>query len=793
MSESAPTASRFDEPDWPAQGKRGVVFLLDVASSLEEEMLRGWIQRARPDDVDPADIEVIHIPSSRRPGRTRLGPLDPVLATTDDLLLAPLRVLWLPEARDSHHITGWRDVLHFWGDPRDPGRLRARWIARFAPGRCRVVVAEPAPVSELRDRWRAAAGRDVAETVGLAQFVARQAALALDRAERKVRGARYKVPRFLHEEILTRPSFRGGLDHLAREEGRKPAAVRRAAERYLKEIAANHSPRMIDIFAQLSRSSSTRGYNALRFEQQEIETIRGLAQQHPVVFLPTHKSNLDHMVLFHLLHEDGMPPNHTAGGINMNFLPFGPVARRAGIFFIRRSFSDNEIYKFVLRAYVDFLVEKRFPLEWFIEGGRSRSGKMLPPRYGMLSYVVDAYRRGKSEDVILIPVSIAYDQISEVDEYSREERGAAKEAEGFAWLVKFLHQVGRQYGGIGLRFGEPISLREAIGPSDPNGSGVAHDDLTVPKLAFEVCARINRVTPITPISLGMVALLACGDRAMSLAEIHVSLIDLVDFVNRRNLPTTTKLMFESPDDVRATLDPLVESDVLMRFDEGPEVIYSIAPDQHLTAAYYRNTVIHFLVNSAIVELALLRASQSEPGTGTQEFWDEAMHIRDLLKFDFFFSEKEDFRNEIRAELSLHSEDWEQHLGDPVAVRTFLEQIRPFHAHRTLRAFIEAYQVVADRLVMLGGAPVADEAKLLSDCMIWGKQYTLQRRIRSAESVSKLLLENGLKLARNRGLLDDEKDALAPARERLADELREMSRRINAIDALASARRAGALE
>lgn len=279
---------------------------------------------------------------------------------------------------------------------------------------------------------------------------------------------------------------------------------------------------------------------------------------------------------------------------------------------------------------------------------------------------------------------------------------------------------------------------------------------------------------------------------MSLAEIHISLTNLVDFVTRRGLPTTTKLAFGSHEEIRETLDPLVESGVLARFDDGPEVIYSIAPGQHLSAAYYRNTVIHFLVNSAIVEVALLRASESEAETSAQEFWDEAMRIRDLLKFDFFFSDKEEFREEIRNELSIYSPDWEQATADPVEARAFLERIRPFHAHRTLRAFLEAYQVVADRLVMLGSEPVADESKLLRDCMVWGKQYTMQRRIRSAESVSKILLQNGLKLARNRGLLDGEPGKIEAARKLLVDELRETGRRINAIDALASARRAGAL-
>ncbi len=791
MSEPCDAAHPENVSVWPGDGAKKLLFLLDAASALEERILRDWIEAKRPEGLDVNDIDAIRIPSSRRARQSRFGPLEPALATVDDPLLAPLRVAWLPAVREGRRAAGLSDLLRM-GDPRDPGALRARWILEFSPDRCHVVVAEPAPVSLLRERWRAASGRDVSETMGLDRFVARQAALALDRAERKLRGARYKVPRFLREEILLKPSFQGGLDRLAHEQGQASKKVRKDAARYLKEIAASNSPLMIDVFAQLCRSSSTRGYDALHFDPAQIEEIRVLAQQHPVVFLPSHKSNLDHPVLFLTLHEAGFPPSHTAGGINMNFFPVGSVARRAGIFFIRRTFKDNEVYKFVLRSYIDFLVEKRFPLEWFIEGGRSRSGKLLPPRYGMMSYVVDSYRRGKSEDVILIPVSVAYDQISEVAEYAREQRGGSKQAEGLGWLIRFLHGLGRHYGSIDLRFGEPLSLRAALGPPDGGIAESIEQDLTVPKLSFEVCARINRVTPITPISLAMLALLGVGDRAMSLSEIQSALSDLVDYVARRGLPTTSKIAFETKESVRNTLAPLVESGILSCFDEGAEVIYSIAPGQHLCGAYYRNTVIHFLMNSAIVELALLRVAESRESEGAEVFWREALRLRDVLKFDFFFSEKEEFRREITIELALVSRDWQAFIEDPRSARDFLEEIRPFHAHRTLRAFFEAYALVADRLEALGDERAEDEKQLLRDCMVWGKQYTLQRRIRSAESVSKTLLQNGIRLASNHGLLDADSSELRDRRAAFADEIRESIRRINAIDALASARRAGAI-
>ncbi len=787
-----------EEPEWPAARRHRVVFLLDASSALERRLLHDWIERHRPGEIDGGGFEEIPLPPSR--GRRR--PLDPrleaALATEDDPLLAPLRVAWQPEQRDGVRAVRLTDLLTF-GDPRDPGVLRQRWTLHRHPDRCTIVAGEPAPVSELRERWRRAGGTDLAQTTGLPDFVARQAALALERAERRLRGTRYKVPRLVYEDILARPGFRGGVARLGRELGKSEARVAREASRYLREIAATHSPYVIDLVANLIRFMYTRGYGeALHYDRAQLESIYALAQRHPVVFLPSHKSNLDHLVLQYALYENGHPPNHTAGGINMNFFPMGPLLRRSGVFFIRRTFKDNAVYKFVLRQYIDYLVEKRFPLEWYIEGGRSRSGKLLPPRFGMLAYVVDSYRRGKSEDVFLLPVSIAYDQIQDVGDYVAEQRGGAKQRESFGWFLGVLRRLRHRYGNIHIRLGEPLSLAKVIGPADPEAE--PHPDeqnLPLQKLAFEVMVRINRVTPMTATSLVTLALLGAGDRAVSVGETVVMLQNLLDYVRRRRLPTTGEIDLDTPDGVRRALEALIENGVVTCFAEGPEAVYAIGPDQHLTAAYYRNTIIHFFVNGAIAELALLKAAETvaaRPAADAElEFWDEAMRLRDLLKFEFFFADKEEFRDELRAEITLQDPGWEQHLtGGAAEIQAVVRRFRPFSAHRVLRPFVEAYAVVADALQQQPTDAALDETAFLSKCLAWGKQYQLQRRIRSAESVSKVLFENALRLARNRNLLGAGAE-LAARRRAFAAEIHDAARRIDTIDTLAASRRAGLIE
>jgi len=792
-------------PTWPEVGAgERVVFVIDASSRLERRMLTRWIEEHRPEAFATERIETVEIPPSRRGRRKRLGPhLEATLASPGDPTMAPLRVIWRGALREDGRRTPSLLSLLTIGDPRDPSWLRQLFVRWRDPDRCLIVAAEPATRSNLHARWIDAAGNGPAETAGFADFVAQKAALALERAERRVRGARYKVARLVHEELLSRPAFRGGLDQLVsrqRAEGKTDAshaALAAEAASDLREIAATHSRFVIDLVISIIRWLYTRGYDEeLVYSDEQMRGIAALEERHPVVFLPTHKHNLDHLVLQYALHQHGLPPNHTAGGINMNFFPVGQLVRRAGVFFIRRTFKDDPVYKHVLSHYIDYLIEKRFPLEWYIEGGRSRSGKLLPPRYGLLANVVDAYRRGKSEDVYLVPVSIAYDQIQGLGSYVDEQRGGEKQAESFGWFLGMVRQMRRRYGRIHLAFGEPVSLRRQLG--EPGAELAPGERYDLEKLAFEVCVRINRVTPITPTSLVTLALLGTTGQALTVEGTRQSLENLLENVRLRGLPSTADLDHLKEDaGVAATLEALVENDVVTRFDEGIEPVFGIADDQQLSAAYYRNTIVHFFVAGAIAELALLHAIEGERTEVLPRFWEEVMRLRDLLKFEFFFPEKEAFRTEIRTTLELNHRAWEKRITDyELDPEDMIRRTRPYLAHRVLRPFLESYRVVADQIANLPPDADFDEKRFLKDCLGLGRQYELQQRIHAADSVSKALFQTALRLAANRRLLGTGADEassgtdLARARREFAVEVADAVRRVDIIVALAAQRRAG---
>ena len=752
-----------------------VVVLADASTSVEREVLDAWLRR------EHGDLEVIqlHDPAS---GDHR-AQLDARVRADDDPWLTPLRVVWLPPERDGHRVVRLRDVVLHLGDPRHPRTGSQRRITRSHPDRCRVVVGESARVSALRKRWATVSG-DGDRAGAFTEFVCRQATLALERAESQLVGAQYKVPRLVREELSSTARFRSGLRHLALELGRPEEEVTQEANEYLEEMVTGWTRLLIDLGVRLGRINFRRGYDPeLDFDETQVARLREAAEKHPLVFLPSHKSNLDTLVMNVALHDSGLPRTHVFGGINMSFWPMGPIFQRSGTVFIRRSFRDKPVYTYVLREYIGYLVEKRFSLQFYVEGGRSRTGKLLPPRMGLLAYVADAYRSGRSDDVVLVPVSIAYDQLQETREFARESTGGSKSTESMAWLVRAFREQRGRYGRIYVRFGEPLSLRQALGPPGPVPSDSEDDSLPLQKVAFEVSRRINEVTPITATSLLTLSLLGAQGRALTLEQVRAAVHDPLAYALQRNLPLTRDLDLDSDDGVRSALQELERHHVVARYSAGPDPVFVIGADQHLAAAFYRNSIIHFFLHGALAQTALARATGDDVDDPLATFWDAVLAGRDLLKFEFFFEPREEFCAAVAAELAFQDPDWEQPVrSGPAGVEGLLEDLRPLTAHTVLRSFLEAYAVVAATLVRHEGDEV-DERQFLADCLALGRQYQLQQRIHSPESLAKPLYANALLLATSRGLVG------TPVEERRAflDEVRAAIRDLDLIEFLAMVR------
>ncbi|MFC4605807.1 glycerol-3-phosphate 1-O-acyltransferase [Rhodococcus kronopolitis] len=737
------------------------VYLTETMTEAEAGVLRTWLAgQSTGSGTHPTAVAITD--------RT----LADLSQRTDDPLLSPLRVVWMPDADRRRNVAvRLREALAP-RDPLHPGRGAQRRVLRTDPSRARVIEGEPAPLSDLERRLEASGGGSLPE------YIRRQAALALERAELRLLGGQYKVSRFVVDEITDTRRFTTGTLELAEKLDIPIGEVDQRTRAALEELVATQSRQAIAVWDRLGRYFS-RAYR-IDVDTSRFEELRTLNKEHSLVFLPSHRSYLDPLVLRPALLANGLPLNHVMGGLNVSFWPIGPISKRSGTVFIRRQFGTDEVYKWSLREYMRYLLTKRFNLEWYIEGGRGRTGKLRPPRFGLLNYLTKAFRVSGASDVYLVPVALSYDQLYEVGAMAAEAHGAEKKPEGLRWLVGYVRAQGQRNGVAHVTIGRPLSLAEALRQEDDQR-------LAIQKAAFEVCHRINEVTPVTASSLAMFAFLGIEDRALTVDELGFILGPLVDYVTARGLPTAGDVDLHDPRVIRKALFTHVDSGVLKRFDRGDERVYYLGKDQHLVAAFYRNNTIHFMVVRAIAELVLQAAVDDHFPDPIADGWAEAKRIRDLFKFEFFFSDRDTFEKEMRTELSLIDPGWEAGLADPRYAENMLASVRPYLAHRVLQPFAEAYQVVADELVRLPVSKQFDEKAFTAHCLDVAQQRRLRQQIASSESVSSELFATALKLARNRDLVESVDDGVRDRRASFAEEIRVLVDRLRRIRGLAHAR------
>ncbi|MFE4457622.1 glycerol-3-phosphate 1-O-acyltransferase [Nocardia tengchongensis] len=767
-------------PEAALSSPQSVVALVDATSRVERELIGHWLAEGGITQEFGTSAPVTQID------------LDPAAVTDrlvrrgDDPLVVPVRVLWLPPERDGVRRTTFSDLLTM-SNPRKPHRFMQRRLLGKAPDRHLVLTGQPARLSELRANNPASA--IVPDAFGRA--IVRAGIVALERAERAVIGDRYKVPRLVVEEILDSPEFLRRLDTIAVETGLPPREVYRRAEKGLRELVAAQSRLVSDLFTQAMRPVHASTWN-VDADETGLDRLRSLNRRYPLVFLPSHRSYVDAFVLGDILARNDFPPNHVVGGANLKFWPIGPIARRTGTVFIRRSFGDDEVYKAVVEEYFAYLLSKRFNLEWYFEGGRTRTGKLRPPRYGLLNYLAAALRSKRIDDVMLVPVSITYERLNEIGAIAVEQTGGGKQAEGLTWLARYVRNQQHSAGHVYVRFGTPLSARERLAvhgdpltahPNSTDELTVEAEHLAVQRLAFEVAVGINEVTPITVNALTTLVLLGVHERALTRAELRTAIAPVLGYIESRGLPGGELGTLRDDHGLAVVLEQLAVATVVTVYRAGLEPVYAINAGAHLEAAFYRNSAVHWFVNRAILELAVLTGVEAPEGDQLQAGWDAAYRLRDLLKFEFFFPERAEFTSQLNAEMLRVDPEWHNRtaagtLGSEILAR--LADSGFMMAHRVLRSFFDAQLVVAERLAARDPVTDVDRKALIDECLQVGKQMLLQQRLHSPESVSSELFGSAVKLADNHGLLTPAGDPadLAARRSAFAAELRAIGQRIS---------------
>lgn len=702
----------------------------------------GWMARR----IREGQAVTLFVEDERHPATPALQAL---LDCADDLerppQLLPVVVVWDRAPQHGHptvqaFLAGATNPRGLWAQL---GNLYLRSSEAF------VQVGEPIDLNALRARVRPE------RQCGALQALLRR---ALHGEAHLVRGPRLMSRGVMRQVVLDNPAMRGLARSEAEALGRTYRSVRDEMAKDFDAIAARFSWRVIRALHVLLRPLWTRVFSGVDVRDEDLERIRQAMRGGTAILVPCHKSHFDYVLLSWVFYEHDLIVPHVVAGMNLAIWPVSLVLRGAGGFFIKRSFSGERIFPAVFSRYLRELIGQGYPVEFFIEGGRTRSGKLLRPRIGVLGMVMQAAElRRTGREVTLLPMSLAYEQVAEERAYARELGGVAKEPETVGQLVRARRVLRRRFGRVYLRVGTPIPCSELVDGEDgrpPFSERPRSDnDEDLYRIGERILHRIGAVTVLLPTSLVALALLAHHRRAIRHADLQARIERFSAHLERRGALRSASLeRFDLA--VRQALDRFVRGGRIEGLDHSGERVWSIRPDQRITLEFYKNQVLHFFAPMGLAACSLRARTEApeHPDVLLPAFAGLLWTLRRELVLDPDRAASEllaDGLEDLRAHGALAPDSLEvrsaRHIGE---------------VYGLLRPIVETYALVLRDTPRLVEQPL-DRDAWISLLQSAGAELAERGAVTRPEALSLVSLKNAVASYLEEGLLEDRGGRLLP--------------------------------
>ncbi len=670
-------------------------------------------------------------------------------ARKDPILLVPQLFLWTkrPDTRGTRML----DMVLGPREWASPVRTIGQFLSNYR--HVELKAGEPVNLAEFLRSYPDAT--DAALSNRLTYTMLRR----LERERRAVTGPAAKSPERVRQEIVRSPRFRADIAKLAKS-GKTQTALMEDALAMLEAMQATPDGTTHSLLEVALDRLFQRIYAGIDVDREGIARVRRESKDKALVLLPSHKSHVDYLVLSYAFNNENLPLPLIAAGDNLTFFPVGLIFRRAGAFFIRRSFAGDALYPVVVDAYVRRLIREGHSLEMFLEGGRSRTGKLLAPKFGLLKMVVSAALAESQREVCFVPISIGYERV--VDSYEVELGGGEKAKEDAAGLLGATGVLRSRYGRINLQFGQILTLdhiRSDLGLS-PGQLSPAKQRALVTRLGNRVMDEINRVTAVTPGALTALALLSYHRRGQTHEKLLVRSQRLLATLRRLGARTTPALTSAGgelrSDAIREAAQLFADAELLSvhypaevgsrqraRPRAGRGAIYTIPEDKRLALDGSKNIILHFFVERALVSMALLLAPG--PPLAGSEARSRVQELSRLFKHEFRFRADASFDTIFEETVAAMVADGDLvRTGDALNTGTGRDGWSGHQWLMTysalLRNFVESYRIAARGLAGLSNGPL-DVKDLLKQTLATGRRMYLSGEVERAEAISKPLLQN----------------------------------------------------
>jgi len=422
----------------------------------------------------------------------------------------------------------------------------------------------------------------------------------LDKQRATMLGPDLSDRRNLVDKLIYSPAIQHAAQVEADEKGISVREARGLARNYANEMVNDYSHPIIRVFDRFLTWLWTQLYDGV--EVHHFERVRKLATDHEIIYVPCHRSHVDYLLLSYVIYKRGLSIPYVAAGDNLDVPVLGPLLRGAVAFFIRRSFRGNALYTAVLREYMHTLITRNTPIEYFIEGGRSRSGRLLPPKMGMLAMTIHSQLRKTNKPVVFIPTYIGYERIMEGGTYIGELKGKPKESESLIGLLKVGRKIERIFGNVHLSFGTPLHLSDFLQKFDVAADSLPADRTDTPldekasamvdNIGVKIMQHINKAAVVNPVSLLSLVLLSAPKAALD-EDICREQIALYQGIARK--------MPYSDDTVVTDMSPqkIIDYGIKLKLIERiPHIlgdIIQVAGKQAALLSYFRNNILHVFI------------------------------------------------------------------------------------------------------------------------------------------------------------------------------------------------------
>lgn len=454
------------------------------------------------------------------------------------------------------------------------------------------------------------------------------------------------------------------------------------AKSYLTEIVSDFSYSTLR-FAELALTKLwTQLYDGI--EVHNFDTVRELAKDYEIVYTPCHRSHIDYLLLSYVIFNRGLMVPHIAAGINLNLPIVGQLMRGAGAYFIRRTFSGNELYTSVFKEYLHSLLSRNTPLEYFIEGGRSRTGLLLPPKKGMLSMTIQSHLRGATKPIAFIPTYFGYEKLLEGTSYLNELNGKPKEAESLWGILNSARKIEKVFGQVYVNFGEPVFLDDVLAENQAKDLKLnINDELptsvihTVDHTAHAILENINKAVVINPIALISLILLNADQHALTeQALLH-------------RIESYRQLLKQLCYDPRMIITHLNSQEIIEyalklkqveRYNQDGVEQIRVAESQKILLSYFSNNILHCFIVPACVALIIEQMAEQKHNLTAADLMQKMQHLYPYLKQEFFLAwTQQELNQEVEKILAyFNQQDWIQMLD---------EQIMPSESPENLQALL----------------------------------------------------------------------------------------------------------